>query len=57
MNQDPKRQQQWTPQDGVNEKNEKNEKDGAGVRFVPSEAPSKLEPTPEKAREQENARH
>lgn len=27
------------------------EKDGAGVRFVPSEEPAKIEPTPETARE------
>lgn len=33
------------------------DKDGAGVRFVPSEEPNKLEPTPETAEVEKNARH
>ena len=47
MNKDKNKQAPLTKQtDGVEEK------DGAGVRFVPSEEPSKLEPTPETAKEQ-----
>lgn len=45
MNNQKNKPEPQTKQNGVDEK------DGAGVRFVPSEEPSKLEPTPETARE------